>query len=85
MPRIRCSVNNCHYWGQGNDCLASEIMVTTDASGNATPDSFDAPQASTAGPTPASTCMETCCKTFVREGDKSAHRVDGVVENPTMS
>ncbi|MGE5577074.1 MAG: DUF1540 domain-containing protein [Syntrophothermus sp.] len=85
MSRIRCSVNNCHYWAQGNDCHASEILVTSDAFGSAEPDSFDAPEASTANPTPATTCMETCCKTFVRKDDKSAHRADGVVENPTMS
>lgn len=65
MPNIHCSVANCHYWKNGNICDASEIMVTSDSIGHSAPDSFDAPQASTAPETPVNSCMETCCKTFV--------------------
>ena len=74
---IYCSVNTCNYWDNGNHCKANKIMVTTDAMGNSLPDSFDAPQATNAQATPAHTCMETCCKTFVskNDADKTA---DGV-------
>jgi hypothetical protein len=68
MARIHCSVANCHYWKSGNICDASEIMVTSDKTGSTMPDSFDAPQASNASQTPVSSCMETCCKTFVQTG-----------------
>lgn len=77
MPRIYCSVNNCHYWKNGNLCDASEIMVTSDSIGNSMADSFDAPQASTAPQTPVNSCMETCCKTFV-ESENLAKMQDGV-------
>jgi hypothetical protein len=75
--RIRCSVSNCHYWKQDNMCGASEIMVTSDTLAQAKPDSFDAPQASVASPTPAGRCEETCCKTFVKKGSGKTH-VDNV-------
>ncbi|KKM12016.1 hypothetical protein SY88_05730 [Clostridiales bacterium PH28_bin88] len=76
--RIMCSVNNCHYWKQGNICDASKIMITSDAFGDRQPDSFDAMQASTAEPTPAQTCMETCCKTFVTKGSRQT-TADGIM------
>lgn len=41
------------------------------------PDSFDAPQASTAPETPVNSCMETCCKTFVQAGSGNID-VDGI-------
>lgn len=31
MPEIRCSVGNCAYWGDGNYCQASSIIVQTEA------------------------------------------------------
>ncbi|MDN5348461.1 MAG: hypothetical protein PWP65_2026 [Clostridia bacterium] len=52
LPRIMCSVNNCHYWNQGNVCNASNIMITSDKTGDVSPDSYDALQASTAQATP---------------------------------
>lgn len=77
MAHIHCSVNNCHYWKTGNLCDASEIMVTSDSIGSSMPDSFDAPQASTAPQTPVNSCMETCCKTFVESGN-TAKTQDGI-------
>ena len=71
MPQdVRCSVNNCHYWAQGNYCEASSIMVTADQVGHQQPDTFDAPQASMAAPSPVDSCMATCCKTFVMKGSR---------------
>jgi hypothetical protein len=64
-----CSVNNCHYWAEGNKCRASSILVVSDSMANDAPDTYDAMQAENATPTPADTCMATACKTFVQEGD----------------
>lgn len=73
---IHCLVDTCHYWGEGNRCQAREIMVTSDSFGASQPDEVDARQAKTLDPTPADSCMETCCKTFVsKKGDT---KVDGV-------
>lgn len=27
MPEVKCSVNSCVYWGEGNVCTAEAIMV----------------------------------------------------------
>lgn len=52
-------------------------MITADRMGDTMPDSFDAPQASTAPETPVNSCMETCCKTFV-SSNSQALQADGV-------
>ncbi len=30
MPEVRCTVNNCHYWDDGNVCAAEAILVISD-------------------------------------------------------
>jgi len=80
MPQeIYCSVNSCHYWGQGNRCEADKIMVTADAAANNLPDNIDAPMHQSIQATPADTCMETCCKTFVPKNSGQVG-VDGVTK-----
>lgn len=81
MARIMCSVDNCHYWGKGNICEASEIFVCSDQLAADQPDSYDAPMAGTANPTPVNQCMETACKTFVPKGS-TKKKVDDVFRNP---
>ncbi|MGI6036969.1 MAG: DUF1540 domain-containing protein [Limnochordia bacterium] len=76
MAKIHCSVNNCHYWDEGNICAASEIMITSDQMGEVLPDTFDATQANMAQATPVNSCMSTCCKTFVDSADTA--KVDGI-------
>lgn len=29
-PIVKCSVSNCHYWGQNNFCQADLIMIEID-------------------------------------------------------
>ena len=79
MPQatIRCSVSNCHYWGQGNYCEAEEILITSDEIGKSYTDSFDAPVVSATFSTPVDHCMSTCCKTFVAK-NTSMYALDGV-------
>ncbi len=81
MSKINCSVNNCHYWGNGNVCHASSIMITSDGMGQELPDDFDAPQSSMAPATPVNHCYDTCCKTFVEKGSGNED-LDGVTRNP---
>lgn len=77
---IHCIVSNCHYYGSGNKCQASEIVIVSDAFGQQQPDTVDATQASTFTPGTASTCMQTCCKTFTpADGDKLY--ADGVTKS----
>lgn len=73
---IHCLVDNCHYWGQGNMCNANEIIVTSDSFGAGQPNEVDAKRAKSLDPTPAGSCMETCCKTFVSKQGET--KVDGV-------
>lgn len=30
MPEVKCSVANCVYWAQGNNCNAKSIMIEVD-------------------------------------------------------
>lgn len=75
--RIRCSVSNCHYWGQGNTCEASSIMVTSDAIPRETTHGIDS-SAIGGLDTPVNQCEQTCCKTFISEKETDEHRVDDV-------
>ncbi len=77
QQHIHCSVNNCHYWAQGNMCNANEIMVTSDTIADQLPDKIDAPKANQIQATPVSTCMDSCCKTFVPKGSGNIN-ADGV-------
>ncbi len=74
---IHCLVNNCHYWSNGNMCDAEEIIVTHDSFGANQSDRIDAKMAKQLTPTPADTCMSTCCKTFISSGS-SEIKMDGV-------
>ncbi|PFJ17981.1 disulfide formation protein C [Bacillus cereus] len=67
MPEVKCSVSNCSFWGQGNFCQASEIIVQ--------PDAEEAGQTENASYTgvvltnetiesSVTTSVETCCHTF---------------------
>jgi len=79
---VVCSIDNCHYWAEGNECMASQILITSDAVGRQEPESFDAPVAQSMARTPVHKCMETCCKTFMSKdsrnkyADDVAHRSD---------
>ena len=65
---VYCTVDNCQWWGDGNHCHASVILVTHDAIGERYPESVDSPDVKQIvaenGETPAESCTATCCKTF---------------------
>ena len=81
MSNIYCSIDNCHYWDQGNVCKASEILVASDTWASQAPDNIDAPQHASVPTANADSCMETCCKTFVHKNSPKIN-ADGVTKNP---
>jgi hypothetical protein len=68
---IHCTVSNCHYWDQGNICVASEVLVTSDQMANDKPDSYDHQMAVRAPQTPVEACSDSCCKTFVPKNSQN--------------
>lgn len=65
QQHIHCIVNDCHYWNQGNHCVANEILVSTDDFAASHPDNVDAAMAKKLSPAAAGNCMATACKTYV--------------------
>lgn len=72
---VFCTVNNCHYWDEGNRCGAEQILITLDKisrqfdSGG---DNSGQIQSiiSQAGPTPAGHSFETSCQTFRQRSEQ---------------
>lgn len=77
QQHIHCIVKDCHYYAEGNKCVANEILVATDEFGASQPDSVDCEMAKQLAPTEAGNCMSTCCKSYVKDGSKNI-TVDGV-------
>ncbi len=68
---IHCIVSDCHYYEQGNKCVANEILVSTDNFAIEQPDHIDANIAKKLTPASAAgNCMSTACKTYVTKGSK---------------
>ncbi|QWG26789.1 DUF1540 domain-containing protein [Bacillus mycoides] len=67
MPEVKCSVSNCSFWGQGNLCQASAIVVQPDAQEAGQIESSSYTSAALTNETLESsvtTSVETCCHTF---------------------
>jgi hypothetical protein len=70
-PLVKCSVSNCEYWNQGNNCGADAIMIEIDQHASMKFDSefagesFDSDHQDHAGSTSA-----TCCHTFKAKKSK---------------
>ncbi|WP_282941492.1 DUF1540 domain-containing protein [Paenibacillus sp. RC67] len=63
MPDVKCSVSNCNFWAEGNQCAAKSIMIDIDQHAQASFDSefandFEDHQDQ------ASSVRNTCCHTF---------------------
>ncbi|SHK24087.1 DUF1540 domain-containing protein [Desulforamulus aeronauticus] len=76
---ICCSISNCHYWSKGNQCKATEILITSDTMAQNLSDMIDAPYATQIKETPAGKADESCCKTFVLKTDYNQN-LDGVLK-----
>jgi hypothetical protein len=35
MTKVKCTVDNCEYWGEGQVCQADQILVKNDIAGDA--------------------------------------------------
>jgi len=81
---IHCTVNNCHYWSDGNLCRASEILVTSNTMSKNLPETIDVPYASQITQTPVNENKESCCKTFVKKNDFNQN-VDGVLKTSSRT
>lgn len=66
--RVKCTVDTCHYWGQGEVCQADEISVNHNHAGagmGATRTAFtNSSDLSASGHSPARTSSETMCQTY---------------------
>lgn len=63
MPDVKCSVADCTYWSEGNNCAAKSIMIEIDKHANADLSSefaedFEGHQDK------ATSVRNTCCHTF---------------------
>ncbi|KPV61207.1 hypothetical protein QJ48_01335 [Paenibacillus sp. A3] len=69
MPDVKCSVSNCEYWAQGNNCNASTIMIEIDKHADIKYDAefgaeFEDHQDR------AASSQNTCCHTFAPRKSK---------------
>ncbi|NMM51494.1 DUF1540 domain-containing protein [Paenibacillus aquistagni] len=60
---VKCSVSNCHFWGQGNKCQAASIAIDIDAHATKLMEEY-ADELNGLHQDCASTSSVTCCKTF---------------------
>ncbi|WP_199618806.1 DUF1540 domain-containing protein [Paenibacillus alkalitolerans] len=64
-PKVKCSVSNCEYWDQGNNCGADVIMIEIDKHARMNfkeefaGEAFDSEHKDEAG-----NSSSTCCHTF---------------------
>ncbi|MHB1416265.1 MAG: DUF1540 domain-containing protein [Chloroflexota bacterium] len=63
MSTIRCTVDNCTYWGQDNFCTAQQILVVAPHSPLPNADPMGS-HAESLEHTPAHDQEETACYTF---------------------
>ena len=66
MVDVKCSVSNCYFWKQNNECAAQAIMVTVDDKGRANFREEIAGEIAvdTKRTDWAQSSMHTCCHTF---------------------
>ncbi|MEW9670995.1 DUF1540 domain-containing protein [Ammoniphilus sp. 3BR4] len=66
MPNVevKCSVANCTYWGEGNNCVAPAIMVEVDRHANYNAEMAGELGIQTEHKDQAADSAETCCRTF---------------------
>ncbi|MBP1932913.1 DUF1540 domain-containing protein [Ammoniphilus resinae] len=66
MPQVevKCSVSNCTFWANGNNCAAPEIMVEVDRHANFNSEFAGELGVQTEHQDKASNSAETCCRTF---------------------
>ncbi len=62
---VKCSVSNCHYWGEQNLCRADEILIEIDKhAGNAFKEEYAEEMTEQGHHDYAGNSSATCCLTF---------------------
>lgn len=65
MPQVKCSVSNCHYWKEDNECGADAIMIEIDEHAHMNFDAeFGGESFDTEHRDAAKDTSNTCCHTF---------------------
>ncbi|WP_203457023.1 DUF1540 domain-containing protein [Paenibacillus tepidiphilus] len=64
-PFVKCSVSNCHYWGEQNVCRADEIIIEIDKhAGSAFKEEYAEEMTNNNHHDIARNSSATCCLTF---------------------
>ncbi|WP_019909273.1 DUF1540 domain-containing protein [Paenibacillus sp. HW567] len=64
-PLVKCSVSNCHYWGEQNLCQANEIVIEIDKhAGSHFKEEYAEEMTDRNHHDLAGTSSATCCLTF---------------------
>lgn len=64
-PLVKCTVSNCHYWGEHNLCRAEEIVIEIDKHvGSKFKEEYAEEMTDKGHHDHASTSSATCCLTF---------------------
>ncbi|MFK7692562.1 DUF1540 domain-containing protein [Paenibacillus sp. HJGM_3] len=62
---VKCSVDNCEFWAEGNNCAADTIMIEVNAHAEKPlPEGKGAEQYDTRHHDQAKGVTDTCCHTF---------------------
>ncbi|MDI9260448.1 DUF1540 domain-containing protein [Alicyclobacillus sendaiensis] len=61
---VKCTVANCLFWHEGNECAAPSIMVSVGGHGTSFREEFGREFAASAPESQARSSAETCCETF---------------------
>ncbi len=64
-PMVKCSVENCEYWAEGNNCVAETIMIEINSHAEKKePQGTGHEKYDTKHQDSASGVTDTCCHTF---------------------
>ncbi|PZE22681.1 DUF1540 domain-containing protein [Paenibacillus xerothermodurans] len=64
MTEVKCSVANCQYWAEGNNCAATAIIIDVDQHARANYDTEFAVEDMHGHKDAATSSSNTCCHTF---------------------
>lgn len=64
MPQVKCSVSNCYYWAEGNECAADMILIDIDQYAAEAYDEEFADEQFIYHQAEAEASSSTCCHTF---------------------
>lgn len=74
MPAVKCSVANCSFWVEGNECSANSILIDVDQHAKAKYDPEFASELGAGHEDTASGVAKTCCHTFQPKMESAPHR-----------